>query len=80
MRRVRSLWASAIGFGTYFFGRAVMRVTRPVGIALAAVALAVIIGALLFVRAHEAELEAEAERTPARSVAAVNPSDIHRST
>jgi membrane protein DedA with SNARE-associated domain len=57
------LWASAIGFGTYFFGRVVMHVTRPVGIALAAVALAVIIGALLFVRAHEAELEAEAERT-----------------
>lgn len=56
------LWASVIGFGTYFFGRAVMHVTRPVGIALAAVALAVIVGALLFVRAHEAELEAEAER------------------
>ena len=56
------LWASAVGFGTYFFGRAVMHVTRPVGIALAVVALAVIIGALLFVRTHEAELEAEAER------------------
>ena len=64
------LWASAVGFGTYFFGRAVMHVTRPVGIALAALALAVIVGALLFVRAHLAELEAEAERT-ARSVAAV---------
>jgi membrane protein DedA with SNARE-associated domain len=56
------LWASTIGFGTYFFGRAVMHLTRPVGIALGAVALAVIVGALLFVRAHEAELEAEAER------------------
>ena len=56
------LWASLVGFGTYFFGRAVMHVTGPVGIALAAVALAVIVGALLFVRAHEAELQAEAER------------------
>ena len=56
------LWASLVGFGTYFFGRAVMHVTRPVGIALAAVALAVIVAALLFVRAHEAELQAEAER------------------
>lgn len=56
------LWASAVGFGTYFFGRAVMHVTRPVGIALAAVALAIILGALHFVRAHEAELEPEAER------------------
>jgi membrane protein DedA with SNARE-associated domain len=57
------LWASAVGFGTYFFGKAVMHVTRPVGIVLAVVALAVIVGALLFVRAHEAELEAEAERS-----------------
>ena len=56
------LWASAIGFGTYFFGRAVMHVTRPVGIALGAVALAGIVGALLFVRAHQEELQAEAER------------------
>ncbi len=57
------LWASVVGFGTYFFGKAVMHVTRPVGIALAVVALAGIVGALLFVRAHEAELEAEAERS-----------------
>jgi membrane protein DedA with SNARE-associated domain len=56
------LWASVVGFGAYFLGRAVMHVTRPVGIALAAVALAVIIGALLFVRTHEAELQTEAER------------------
>jgi membrane protein DedA with SNARE-associated domain len=56
------LWASVVGFGTYFFGRAVMHVTRPVGIALAAIALAVIVGALLFVRAHQAELQAKAER------------------
>ena len=56
------LWASAFGFGTYFFGRAVMHATRPLGIALAAIALAVIVGTLLFVRAHEAELEAKAER------------------
>jgi len=56
------LWASAVGFGSFYFGRAVMHVTGPVGVALAAVALAVIVGALLFVRAHEAELEAEAER------------------
>ena len=56
------LWASVVGFGAYFLGRTVMHVTRPVGIALGVVALAVIVGALLFVRAHEAELEAEAER------------------
>ena len=56
------LWASAVGFGAHAFGRAVMHVTGPLSIALALVSLAVILGALLFVRAHEAELEAEAER------------------
>jgi membrane protein DedA with SNARE-associated domain len=56
------LWASVVGFGAYFFGKAVTHVTGPVGVALAVVALAAIVGAVLFVRAHEAELEAEAER------------------
>jgi membrane protein DedA with SNARE-associated domain len=56
------LWASVVGFGAYLFGRAVTHVTRPLGVALAVVGLAAIVGALLFVRAHEAELEAEAER------------------
>jgi len=56
------LWASVVGFGAYFFGRAVTHVTGPVGVALAAVGAAAIVGVVLFVRAHEAELEAEAER------------------
>jgi membrane protein DedA with SNARE-associated domain len=56
------LWASVVGFGAYFFGRAVTHVTGPVGVALAVVGLAAIVAAVLFVRAHEAELEAEAER------------------
>jgi membrane protein DedA with SNARE-associated domain len=56
------LWASVVGFGAYVFGRAVTHVTRPIGIALAIVGVAAVVGALLFVRAHEAELEAEAER------------------
>jgi membrane protein DedA with SNARE-associated domain len=56
------LWASAVGFGAYLFGRAVMHVATPLSITLVTVSLAVIVGALVFVRAHEAELEAEAER------------------
>jgi membrane protein DedA with SNARE-associated domain len=56
------LWASIVGFGAYCFGRAVTHVTGPVGVALVVVGLSAIIGAALFVRAHEAELEAEAER------------------
>jgi membrane protein DedA with SNARE-associated domain len=56
------LWASVVGFGAYFFGRAVTHVTGPVGVALAVIGVAAIVAAVLFVRAHEAELEAEAER------------------
>jgi membrane protein DedA with SNARE-associated domain len=56
------LWASVVGFGAYLFGRAVTHVTGPLSVALAIVGLAAIVGALLFVRAHEAALEAEAER------------------
>jgi membrane protein DedA with SNARE-associated domain len=56
------LWASAVGFGAYTFGKAVLRVTGPLGIALIIVSVALIVGALWFARRHEAELEAEAEQ------------------
>ncbi len=56
------LWASVVGFGAYFFGTAVTHVSRPVAVALVVVGLAVIVAAVVFVRAHEAELEVEAER------------------
>jgi membrane protein DedA with SNARE-associated domain len=56
------LWASVVGFGAYFFGRTATHVTGPVGVALAVAGVAAVVAALLFVRAHEAELEAEAER------------------
>jgi membrane protein DedA with SNARE-associated domain len=64
------VWASAVGFGAYAFGRAVLDVTGPLSIALVVISLAIIVGALRFVRAHEAKLEAEAERalpSPLRS-------------
>lgn len=56
------LWASAVGFGAYYFGRAVTHVTGPVGALLVGAGLAALVWALLFVRAHQAKLEAEAER------------------
>lgn len=56
------LWASAVGFGAYAFGKAVLRVTGPLSIGLIVVTVALIIGAWRFARAHEAELEARAER------------------
>jgi membrane protein DedA with SNARE-associated domain len=55
------LWASAVGFGAYAFGKAVLRVTGPLGIVLVIVSVALLIGALRFARRHEAELEAKAE-------------------
>jgi membrane protein DedA with SNARE-associated domain len=55
------LWACAIGFGAYAFGRTVLAVTGPLGIALIAISAVLIIGGVLFVRAHEAEFEARAE-------------------
>lgn len=56
------VWASAVGFGAHAFGKAVLRVTGPFGIAIALASIAFIIGALRFVRAHEAELMAKAEQ------------------
>ena len=56
------LWASAVGFGAYVFGKAVLRVTGPLGIVLIIVSAALIVGALWFARRHEAELEAKAEQ------------------
>jgi membrane protein DedA with SNARE-associated domain len=56
------LWASAVGFGAYVFGKALLRVTEPLGIVLIVVSAGLIIGALWFARRHEAELEAKAEQ------------------
>lgn len=56
------LWACSVGFGAYTFGRALTHVTGPLSIVLVLASLAIIIAALRFVRTHEAELEAEAER------------------
>jgi membrane protein DedA with SNARE-associated domain len=56
------LWASAVGMSAYAFGRAVLRVTGPLGIVLVLASVAVFVGVWKFVRTHEAELEAEAER------------------
>jgi membrane protein DedA with SNARE-associated domain len=56
------LWASIFGLGAYTFGKALLQVTGPLAIVLLIVVGLMIIGAALFLRTHEAELEAEAER------------------
>jgi hypothetical protein len=68
------LWASVVGFGAYALGRAVLQATGPLGIGLVVAAVAGVVGVLLFMRSHEAELEARAEQAlpgplrPARRV------------
>jgi membrane protein DedA with SNARE-associated domain len=56
------VWAATVGFGAHAFGKAVLRVTGPLGIAIAIASIALIIGAVRFMRAHEAELLAKAEQ------------------
>ncbi len=56
------VWASSFGMGAYVFGKALLELTHALAIALLIIGFAVIIAAVLFVRAHETELQAKAER------------------
>jgi membrane protein DedA with SNARE-associated domain len=57
------VWACTFGLGAYTFGNALTQVTAPLATALIIIAAITIAGGVWFVRAHELELEAEAERT-----------------
>ena len=56
------LWAALYGGGGYLLGSAIQRIAAPVGIGLAAVGVAAMVAAAVFLRRHEAQLAAEAER------------------
>jgi membrane protein DedA with SNARE-associated domain len=56
------VWACIFGVAAYTFGSALMQVTAPLAMGLLIIAAILVIGAVWFVRAHEVELEAEAER------------------
>jgi len=56
------LWSVVLGTSAYAFGRALLRVTGPLAIGLFIVGAGLLCAAGLFVRAHETELEAQAER------------------
>jgi membrane protein DedA with SNARE-associated domain len=56
------LWSAVLGTSAYAFGRALLRVTGPLAIGLFIVGAGLLCAAGLFVRAHEAELKAQAER------------------
>lgn len=56
------LWSVVLGTSAYAFGRALLRVTGPLAIGLFLIGVGLLCAAGLFVRAHEAELKAQAER------------------
>lgn len=56
------LWATAVGTGAYLLGRGMEHVAKPAGIAIGVVAVLTIISGAMFLRRHEARLEADAER------------------
>jgi membrane protein DedA with SNARE-associated domain len=56
------VWAGGYGMLAYLLGERVERFTRPVAIAAAVAAVFAGIGVVWFVRGHEAQLEAEAEK------------------
>src|SRR6516165_10459621 len=58
-----TLWATLYGLAAFYLGREVETLRRPVGISLLSVGVIVVIIALVFVRRHETELEAQAART-----------------
>jgi membrane protein DedA with SNARE-associated domain len=56
------LWASVFGLGAYVLGENIAHLTKPVALALAFVGLVALIAWVLFLRVHEEEFQAEAER------------------
>jgi membrane protein DedA with SNARE-associated domain len=55
------LWSVVYGLGAYLFGSALFHAQRPVTIALVVVGLVIVAVALRYVRAHEVELERQAD-------------------
>jgi len=55
-------WASFFGFAAYLLGHEVERVAGPVAIVIGIVVAIVIVVSSVFIRRHEAQLTAEAER------------------
>jgi membrane protein DedA with SNARE-associated domain len=57
-----AVWAATYGFGAYAIGDGVKRLSTPMAIVAFAAAAVAVIAAYLFLRSHEQQLQAEAER------------------
>lgn len=62
------LWATIFGLGGYLFGRAIHRITGPVGIIGAIVGVAAIVVGWLYLRRHEAVWQARADAAAAQDM------------
>jgi membrane protein DedA with SNARE-associated domain len=56
------LWATCYGLAAYYVGKRIETLTRPVGLVLLVIGTIIFVGAIWFIRRHEAELAAKAER------------------
>ena len=56
------LWAACYGLAAFYFGKSIEAFTRPVGLALLVAGGVLLLLLLWFIRRHEAELTAKAER------------------
>jgi membrane protein DedA with SNARE-associated domain len=56
------VWASAFGLGAYVVGQTLLHLTHPLALGLLGLAVVLAMAAAAFVRTHEAELQAKAER------------------
>jgi membrane protein DedA with SNARE-associated domain len=57
------VWASCFGTGAYLFGRALLELSHLLAAAPLVIGDALVVALALFVRTHEAALQAQAERT-----------------
>jgi membrane protein DedA with SNARE-associated domain len=56
------IWSGVLGVSAYSFGKVLLRITGPMTIVLLILGAAILVGFGLFIRSHEGQLEAEAER------------------
>jgi membrane protein DedA with SNARE-associated domain len=55
------VWAVGFGAAAFYFGRAIHRVAGPIGLTLLALIAVLVVWAWLFLKKHEAELQARAD-------------------
>jgi membrane protein DedA with SNARE-associated domain len=57
------LWAAIFGWGAYWFGKVLLQATGPLAVGLLMASAILLVWFVLFLRGHELQLQAAAERT-----------------